>query len=126
MQRRPGAGRSALGAVLAAVLAVTLSTSVAVASVGSSVSLTIKNGHIFHGRVTSASDKCVVGRKVRLIRIEPDDSRTAVETTFATESGHYSASIPLQSGNHFYARIRRLVTPTGTVCRADNSVVRTV
>ena len=83
------------------------------------------DGHRFKGTVTSPAAACVVGRKVLLVRIEPDGSRTVVTHTFATESGRYATSIPMQSGNRFFARVKRVVTPLGTVCRADRSPTRT-
>lgn len=126
MQPRSRAARSSLGAMLAAALAIVLTAGTALASVDSTVSLTISNHHIFKGHVTSASNKCVVGRKVFLIRIEPDSSHQLVTTTFATESGDYSTSIPMQAGNHFFARVKRHRTPSGTVCAGDRSVTRTV
>ena len=99
---------------------------VAAAAKVSTVSLTIGDGHIFKGVVSSSADACVVGRRVALVRIEPDDSRTVVTHTFATESGHYAVSIPMQSGNRFFARINRTVTAGGKVCLGDRSPTRTV
>jgi hypothetical protein len=113
----------------AATLAIALSlasTAPAVAAVVTKVTFKIEDGHLFKGRVLSGVDACVVGREVRLIRIEPDGSRTRLETTFATESGHWFVSVPMQSGNRFFARVPRVETPPGAVCRGDRSRTRTV
>ena len=123
-----GSGRSVRRGLIAASLTAGVLAAlpgVAAAAKVSTVSLSIKDGHIFRGVVSSSADACVVGRKVALVRIEPDDSRTVVTHTFATESGHYSASIPMQSGNRFFARVNKTTTPGGRVCLGDRSSTRT-
>ena len=117
--------RTLIAASLAAGVVAAL-PGVAAAAKVSTVSLAISDGHIFKGVLGSSADACVVGRRVALVRIEPDDSRTVVTHTFATESGHYAVSIPMQSGNRFFARIQRTVTPSGKVCLGDRSPTRTV
>ena len=119
------AGRMLSTALLASVVVAAL-PGVTAAAVDSSVSLSIKDGYRFRGWVTSPAPGCVIGRRVLLVRIEPDGSRTVVTHTFAPESGHYATTIPMQSGNRFFARIRRFVTPSGKVCQGDMSAVRTV
>jgi len=74
----------------------------------------------FKGKVTSPADDCVVGRKVLIYRKEPGRD-TKVTKTFASESGRYAATIPMQDGNKLYSRIKRYRTPLDTVCRADRS-----
>jgi hypothetical protein len=118
--------RSFVRALSAAALAIVLTAGTVFAAVESKVSLTIVDHVVFHGHVTSTKDACVVGRKVSLIRIEPDSSHQLVTTTFATESGHYSTTIPMQAGNRFFARVKKTTTPRGTVCLGDRSVTRTV
>ena len=81
---------------------------------------------VLAGVVASPAAACVVGRKVQLVRIEPDGSRTVVTHTFATESGRYATKIPMQSGNQFFARVKRTVTPSGKVCLSDRSPTHTV
>jgi hypothetical protein len=125
MGTRTGA-RGMLSAAVLAIGVVTTFPGVAAAAKVSTVTLNIQDGHLFRGVVSSSAAACVVGRKVKLIRIEPDGSRTLVTHTFATESGHYSTSIPQQSGNRYFARINRKVTPSGKVCLADRSPTRTV
>lgn len=125
MEPHRGARRMLLAISLAAGAVVSLS-GVAVAATESTVSLTISDGHQFKGVVSSPAPACVVGRRVNLVRIEPDGSRTVVTHTFTTESGHYATDIPMQSGNRFFARVKRMVTPRGKVCLADRSGTHTV
>lgn len=98
---------------------------VAAAAKASTVTLSIKDGYVFTGNVSSPAAACVVGRRVNLVRIEPDSSHTVVTHTFATESGHYSTTIPMQAGNQFFARVKRTTTPGGKVCLGDRSPTRT-
>jgi hypothetical protein len=95
------------------------------AAVDSTVTLHIKHGHKFYGKVSSAADECVVGRKVQLRRREPGGGTTKVAKTFASESGHYSVNIPMQNGNTFVARLKSYEAPPGTLCRRAHSEPRT-
>jgi hypothetical protein len=122
IRRRKTLGASALAvAVGVAVLA----PGAAHGAVDSHVTLHIKNGHHFYGRVSSPADECVVGRKVQLRRREPDGSTTKVAKTFASESGHYGVNIPMQNGNTFVARLKSYEAPGGTLCRRAHSEPRT-
>jgi hypothetical protein len=94
------------------------------AAVPSKVTLNIKDGFKFKGRVSSSADECVVGRKVVLYRKEGGGDVTRVTHTFAAEDGRYKTEIPMQAGNKFYAKIKRIQTPPGTVCEGDRSVTK--
>jgi hypothetical protein len=103
----------------------TLLPGVTAAASSSTVSLGIKDGFRFHGVVSSPAAACVIGRRVNLVRIEHDGSRTVVTHAFTTESGHHSTTIPMQSGNQFFARIKRDAMFRGKVCLGDRSPTRT-
>lgn len=121
MRTRSYPHRLGLGAAVAAALILAL-PGAALAGIRSTVTLNIdQQDAIFKGKVTSSFIDCVVGRKVLLIRIEPDDSKTVVDRAFANENGHYSTVIPMQSGNPFFAKIRRTVTPGDAICGWDKS-----
>jgi hypothetical protein len=124
MTRQRSRARTTAAAVIA--LGVVAALPLDASAVESAVTLSIQDEHRFRGIVTSPAPACVIGRRVNLVRIEPDGSRTVVTHTFATESGHYATSIPMQWGNRFFARIRRFVTPGGKVCLGDRSPTRTV
>lgn len=112
---------------LAALVALLLAAATAEAAVDSAVTLKIgQSGAQFKGKVTSAVDACFVGRKVLLIRIEPGGSKTKVAKTFTSESGRYAATIPMQAGNKFFAKLKGYEAPTGTLCRGAKSRVVTV
>ncbi len=89
------------------------------APVSSEVTMSI-HGAKFKGKVTSSAADCVVGRKV-LIKRKDGPNTTTVGKTFASESGKYSVTIPMQGGNTLYAKINRYKTPMGTVCKGDRS-----
>jgi hypothetical protein len=112
-------------AVAVAVGVVAALPGAAAAAKASTVTLSIKDGYVFVGNVSSPAAACVIGRRVNLVRIEPDGSHRVVTHTFATESGHYSTSIPMQSGNQFFARVKRTTSPSGKVCLGDRSPTRT-
>ena len=100
--------------------------SLAAAAVDSKVTLKVgKSGAKFKGKVTSSSPECVVGRKVVLIRIDPD-GKTQVAKTFASESGKFAAKVPMQAGNRFFAKLKSYESPPGTLCRSAKSDVLTV
>jgi hypothetical protein len=123
MRIRSYSARIGLGVAVASALIIAL-PGAGFAAVDSMVTLNIdQEDAIFKGKVTSTEDVCVIGRKVLLIRIEPDDTKTIVERAFANENGHYSAFIPMQHDNPFFAKIKRK-TPGSTVCRADRSPTR--
>ena len=109
----------AVGVVGAGVMVAVPAT--AGAAVDSSVTLKIRNGHHFHGKVSSAADECVVGRKVQIKRRESDGSTTKVAKTYASESGKYAVNIPMQDGNKFFARLKSYEAPPGTQCRRARS-----
>jgi hypothetical protein len=114
-------GRKAVPATLAAVAAaaIALPTS-AGAAIYSKVTLSVQGAH-FKGKVSSPRDRCVVGRKVLIKRPAPGKD-TIVTRTFATESGSYNVLIPMQSGRHLYAKIRRFQPPGRSYfCAPDRS-----
>lgn len=107
-------------AVSVSVLALTLPGGAgAMGAAKSRVTLHIKKSKAkFRGRVSSQDDSCVVGRKVLIIR---KHGNHRVTKTFASESGRYAVTIPMQSGKRFYAKVKTTLTPTGTTCRPDRS-----
>jgi hypothetical protein len=122
MRTRSRVSRLSLGTILASALIIALpSAALSGDVIDTTVTLHIdQQDAIFKGKVMSSEDVCVIGRKVLLIRIEPDDSKTIVERAFANENGHYSAFIPMQHGNPYFAKVRRK-TPGSVVCAADRS-----
>ena len=77
---------------------------------------------LFKGKVLSEVDGCVVGRKVQIYR-KQNGNEQKVTKTFASESGKYSANIPMQSGNKLFARVKSGETPGGVNCAGDDSRV---
>ena len=75
----------------------------------------------FKGKVTSPDPECVIGRKVQILRKTGGGSEQKVTKTFASESGRYSVTIPMQSGVKLFARIKGGETPGGADCDGDDS-----
>ncbi len=88
--------------------------------VASKVTLEERSGAKFSGKVTSPASDCVVGRKVLIYRDE-GSSNTKVTKTFASESGKYQVTIPMQSGNTLFAKVKPWTSPLGTECGKDRS-----
>jgi hypothetical protein len=77
----------------------------------------------FKGKVKSAYDECVVGRKVLIMRKEgPEEQK--VTKTFATESGKYSVKIPQQAGNKLFARIESTIVFVYNCSAYDSKVLK--
>lgn len=94
-------------------------TAVAFAAVDSSVTIRAGNGGQFKGKVKSAHDACVVGRRVTVVQTIP--SKRTLGHTFATESGSWALDVPADAGNEFYAKVNGYETPNGTLCRGAKS-----
>jgi hypothetical protein len=115
--------RLCVGAIV--VSGAVLAPAAAQAAVDSEVTLHIKHGHHFYGKVSAMADECVVGRKVQLRRKLPGGGSEKVTKTFASESGHYAVNIPMQNGKTFIAKVKAWETPGGTLCRRAQSQPRT-
>lgn len=97
----------------------TAQPSLAWTSAASDVTLAI-SGATFSGRVTSDFTGCVGGRTVVLVRVESAGGTTIVTKATTSPNGRYSAEIPMQAGNTFYAKVKRKVTGT-LECLVDRS-----
>jgi len=83
------------------------------------ITLKVK-GAKFKGRVSSSADDCVVGRKVILFRKDPGGA-TKLDKTFASESGKYSITVPMQNGNKLFSKVKPYNSPLLTRCAGAKS-----
>jgi hypothetical protein len=89
-------------------------------SVRSAVTLKVKGGPPFHGRVTSKDPACVPSRKVILLEIAPDPGPIDFADNRTNGKGKWVFSSQLQGATIVQAKVTRSKA-AGVVCRTARS-----
>jgi hypothetical protein len=107
-------------AVWAAALAVPASADQAAAS---GVTLKVKGGPPFHGRVISSNAACIANRKVLLIEVRPERGPIDFADNRTNGKGKWVFSSQLQGATAVQAKVGRSKS-SGVVCAAARSPVK--
>src|SRR5689334_2339733 len=113
------AGKGLLAVALALALSATAGAAPAGAgdSVASSVTLKVRGGPPFHGRVTSKDPACVANRKVVLLEVAPEPGPIDYADNRTNGKGKWVFSSQLQGATVVRAKVARSKS-AGVSCRS--------
>jgi len=112
----------ALPAMAAAVVALA-APAIAGQSASSQVTLKVRGGPPFHGRVSSSNPACVANRKVLLIEIAPDHGPIDFADNRTNGKGKWVFSSELQGATAVQAKVGQS-SSSGVTCRSARSATK--
>jgi hypothetical protein len=92
-------------------------------SAGSGVTLKVKGGPPFHGRVTSKDPACVANRKVILLEVAPERGPIDLADNRTNGKGKWVFSSQLQGATVVQAKVSQSKA-SGVICRAAFSAAK--
>jgi hypothetical protein len=120
---RPGRSLALLPACLA--VAALAAPAAAGESAASAVTLKVKGGPPFHGRVTSKNPSCIANRKVKLLSLSPERGLIDFADNRTNGKGKWVFSSQLQGATVVQAKVTEQ-TLGGVTCRAAVSPPKTL
>ena len=94
-------------------------------SAASAVSLRVKGGPPFHGRVTSKNPSCVANRKVKLLSLSPERGLIDFADNRTNGKGKWVFGSQLQGARVVQAKVTEQKSG-GVTCRAALSAAKTL
>jgi hypothetical protein len=94
-------------------------------SAASAVTLKVKGGPPFHGRVTSKNPSCIANRKVKLLSLSPERGLIDFADNRTNGKGKWVFSSQLQGARVVQAKVTEQ-TLAGVECRAALSAPKTL